>query len=103
MSNLTSKDIELTRRYITLRTAIKSLNNDLSKIKESEFELKTVFVRMIESTLIKANNELRELNKYPLNVKKTDQPTVYEVKIGNRQGFVEINVVEITQEVSKLF
>lgn len=101
--SLTQKDIELARRYIVLRTGIKGLTRDKEKISEGEFELGGSYLKLIEDTLVKANEELRLLHKYPLEVKKTDQPTVYEVKIGNRKGFIEINVVEITEQISDLF
>lgn len=100
---LTDKDIELARRYIVLRTAIKGFTRDKQKISEGGFELRNFYLNLIEDNLIKAHNELRELHKYPLQLKVTDQPTVYEVKIGNRVGYIEMNVVEITEEVVKRF
>lgn len=75
----------------------------MQKITEGEFELKGSYLKFIEDALVKANDQLRELRKYPIEIKVTDQPTVYEVKIGNRNGFIEINVVEITEEISKMF
>ena len=74
------------------------------KICESEgFEFGKIYWRLIEDALLKANDELRNLIKYPLEIKITDQPTVYEVKYGNRRGFVEMNVVEITEEIKIFF
>lgn len=58
--------------------------------------------RFIEDTLIKANDQLRDLHKYPIQIKVTDQLTVYEVKIGNRNGYIEMNAVEIKEEINKL-
>jgi hypothetical protein len=100
---LTPKDIELARLYIITRTAIKGLARDKQIINEGNFELRSVYLKFIEDALVKANDQLRELNKYPIQVKVTDQPTVYEVKIGNRNGYIEINVVEITEEIKIFF
>jgi hypothetical protein len=100
---LTPKDIELARRYIILRSAIKGFTRDKQKISEGDFELRSFYSKFLEDALVKANDQLRELHKYPIQVKITDQPTVYEVKIGPRQGYIEVNVVEITEEISKLF
>lgn len=100
---LTQMDIELIRRYLVIRSAIKGLNRDKQKISESKgFEFGKVYCKLIEEALLKANDELMCLNKYPLELKITDQPTVYQAKIGNRIGFIEMSVVEITEEVSKL-
>jgi hypothetical protein len=100
---LTEKDIELARRYVICRSAIKAFNQDKEYITEADLELRSSYLNLIVNALVKANNELRELNKYPISVKVTDQPTVYEVKIGNRQGYIEVNVVEITEEIAKRF
>jgi hypothetical protein len=101
---LTEKDIELARRYVICRSAIKAFNKDKEYITEADLELRNSYLNLIVNALVKANNELRELNKYPISVKVTDQPTVYEVKIGNnRQGYIEVNVVEITEEIAKRF
>jgi hypothetical protein len=100
--NLTTKDVELARRYIICRAAIKALTSDKEKISEGGFELGRFYSKWIEGALVKANNELRQLHKYPIQVKVSDQPTVYEVKIGPRNGYIEVNVVEITEEISKL-
>lgn len=100
---LTQKDKELAHRYIVIRSAIKALTQDRDKTKEAGLELEKVYLHMIESALVKANNELRELNKWPINVKKTSQPTVYDIGIGNRLGYIEINIVEITEEIEKFF
>lgn len=101
--NLTHKDIELARRYIIIRSAIKGLTHDKNKFSEGEFELGNFYFRLTENALVKANDELKKLRRYPLEVKVTEQPTVYEVKIGNRYGYIEINVVEIAEEIAKLF
>lgn len=99
---LTSKDIELARRYLVLRTAIKGLTLDKQEISEGLFELGISYTKLLEDALVRANDELRQIHKYPLEIKKTDQPTVYEVKIGTRRGYIEINVVEITGEISDI-
>jgi hypothetical protein len=101
---LTEKDVELARQYIICRSAIKAFSKDKEYINDADLELRNSYLNLIVNALVKANNELRELNKYPISVKVTDQPTVYEVKIGNnRQGYIEVNVVEITEEIAKRF
>jgi hypothetical protein len=102
LSSLTQKDIELARRYIVIRSAIKGFSRDKQRISEGDFELRSFYSKFIEDALVKTNDQLRELHKYPIQVKITDQPTVYEVKIGNRNGYIEMNAVEIKEEINKL-
>lgn len=101
--SLTENDIELARRYIICRSAIKALNLDKVKFDDPKLELRAFYQSMIEDALVRATNELRELNRYGLGVAVTDQATIYEVKIGNRHGYMEINVVEIREGIEKFF
>jgi hypothetical protein len=59
---LTPKDIELARRYLICRSAIKSLTHDKAKI-DDQYGLRNAYLKFIESALVRANVELRELNK----------------------------------------
>ncbi|WEG14020.1 hypothetical protein PU629_06530 [Pullulanibacillus sp. KACC 23026] len=97
---LTQKDIDLAKRYIIVRSAIKGLTKDKEKL--AGLELEEFYVHLLERALAKANDELREINKRNMRISKTDEPTVYEARIGNRKGYFEINIVEISLEIQKL-
>ncbi|WEG14178.1 hypothetical protein PU629_07375 [Pullulanibacillus sp. KACC 23026] len=98
--DLTQKDIDLAKRYIIARSAIKVLSHDKEKLGGLEFE--EFYKSLMENALVRANDELKEINKYNMRISKTDEPTVYEARIGNRKGYFEINIVQITEEIKKL-
>lgn len=101
--NLTDKDRDLAKRYIICRSAIKALLKDKEKLTQVDFELDKIYLKITEEALVRANDELRQLLKNPISVKTTGQPTVYEVSIGKRLGYVEINVLEIKEGIRKIF
>jgi hypothetical protein len=102
--SIPAQDIELARRYLIIRSAIKGMTHDKAKFSEGGFQLSSIYHTMLEDGLMKANEELTKLRKYVISVQTTDQPTIYQAKVGSHTGYFEINVVEIlrgTQELLK--
>jgi len=96
--SLTTYEIDLAKRYIVWRSLIKAIKKDLKTIKQGELVFSTVYISFFEEVLAGIEKELQKLTRYCIRIEKTDQPTVWEVMLGRRHGFIEVNVVEIVNE-----
>lgn len=99
--NLNDKDRLIAKRFIICKKAIQSIKNDKEKMSGINLDLSLLYIDLLDQTLNEIFEEIKQLKKYPLTIKTTNQPTVYSVKIGTRIGFIEINPMEILEEIKK--
>lgn len=97
--SLSRQDIEKAKSYIVWRTLSKALRKDLETLKDNELALSAFYLNLLETFIHLADHELTRLNRQVIQIQKTDQPTVWKVKIGSRTGYVEVNAVEILLEL----
>ncbi len=99
--SLTEQDIEQAKRYIIWRSLSKALRKDFQVLGQGQLILSTFYTNVFESLLKMADAELHRLSLARIQIKKTDQPTVWEVRVRSRSGFIEVNVVEMVIELEK--
>lgn len=93
--SLTTKEIESAKAYIIWRSLLKALRKDLEHFKQSDFQLNNVYAHFIERCIAQVEKEYRKYQLKVIRVGRTDQPTVWEVKVGAHYGYVEVNVIEM--------
>lgn len=96
--SLTTHEMELAKRYIVWRSIVKAIKKDLTTINKGELVFSSIYRTFIEEVLFGIERELKKLRSTFIRVEKTDQPTVWEVSVGRRHGYIEVNVVEIMTE-----
>jgi hypothetical protein len=96
--SLTTYEIELAKSYIVWRSLIKAIKKDLNTISKGDLVFSSVYSAFIEGVLTHIEGELKKLSRYVIRVEKTDQPTVWEVNVGRRHGFIEVNSVEMMNQ-----
>jgi hypothetical protein len=96
--SLTTYEIELAKSYIVWRSLIKAIKKDLNILSKGDLVFSTVYSGFIEEVLTDIERELKKLSRYCIRVEKTDQPTVWEVNVGRRHGFIEVNRVEMINQ-----
>lgn len=92
---LTQKEIEWAKAYIIWRSLLKALKKDQMTFKQTDLELKRIYSQFLLLARNRIESELSKLTSISIRVKRTNQPTVWDVKVGSHQGYIEINVIEI--------
>lgn len=103
MDTLTNRDRELARKYIIYRSARKALLHDRDKMRENRLKFQLIYEQLIEDVLKHVETKLNKLRNELIRVSKTDQPTVYDVRVRNRRGYIEVSAVDVVKEVERLF
>jgi hypothetical protein len=95
--------MELAKRYIVWRSIVKAIKKDLITINKGELVFSSIYRSYIEEVLAEIERDMKKLRCTFIRVEKTDQPTVWEVSVGKRHGYIEVNVVEIMTEFEVFF
>lgn len=103
MNYLTDRDQELARQYIIYRSARKALRHDRDKMRENGLKFRMIYEQLIENVLKSVDTKLDRLSNELIRVSRTDQVTVYDVRVRNRQGYIEVTAVDVEEEVEKMF
>lgn len=103
MDTLTDRDRKLAREYIIYRSARKALRHDRDKMRENGLKFRLIYEQLIENVLKSVDAKLDRLSNELIRVSRTDQVTVYAVRVRNRQGYIEVTAVDVVEEVDSLF
>lgn len=103
MGTLTDRDRKLAREYLIFRSAQKALRYDRDRIRENGLKFRLIYEQLIENVLKSVDAKLDRLSNELIRVSRTDQVTVYDVRVRNRQGYIEVTAVDVEEEVEKMF
>ena len=102
MDTLTNRDRELARKYIIYRSARKALRHDRDKMRENGLKFRLIYEQLIEDALKNVDAKLDRVSNELIRVSRTDQATVYDVRVRNRRGYIEVSAVDVVKEVEKV-
>ena len=103
MDTLTDRDRKLAREYIIYRSARKALRHDRDRMRENGLKFRLIYEQLIENVLKSVDAKLDRLSNELIRVSRTDQATVYDVRVKNRRGYIEVSAVDVVKEVEKMF
>ncbi|AQS55306.1 hypothetical protein [Novibacillus thermophilus] len=103
MGTLTDRDRKLAREYLIFRSAQKALRYDRDRIRENGLKFRLIYEQLIENVLKSVDAKLDRLSNELIRVSRTDQATVYDVRVKNRRGYIEVSAVDVVKEVEKMF
>lgn len=99
---LSQTDSELAKAYIILKSLLKALKKDYDRLEAVDLALVIVYKQFFCQSIERVESELAKLSRLTIRAKRTDQSTVWEVKVGARKGFIEVNVIEMLVELERL-
>lgn len=103
MDSLTKQDREFARQYIIYSIGRNALQRDRKRLIGYDLNFGMLYEKQIMNTIKFINRELDRLMSELIRVTETDQPTVYEVRVKNRRGYVEVSAADVMQGIEQIF
>ncbi|WEG11797.1 hypothetical protein PU629_16865 [Pullulanibacillus sp. KACC 23026] len=99
---LTQKEVEWSKAYIIWRSLLKGLKKDYNRLGSCDLQFVFVYRDLLAHVIGQVEKELAKLSRFTIRVSPTDQPTVWEARVGSHHGYIEVNVTQIILELKKL-
>lgn len=101
---LTKHELDTAEKYITYRKAHEVIHEELQifEANECHSQLTDLWCAMLERTKPKIEEELAGMEYRYIRLRITDDPTIWEVFIGDQQGTIEIDLKETRRSIEEM-